>query len=215
MKRLTSRRLAILAKLRPRLTYANVTATVAVFLALGGGSYAAISITGKNVKDSSLTGKDIKNSSLTTSDVKNSSLLAADFKSGQLPAGARGAQGPAGPQGLRGQDGQDGFGVLEYPTHVDVLATGNNEELDAICPSGTFPTGGAAAAIDDTTGDDVGDRVIQSQFLVFDSSGRPAGYGADFNNSTGSDVDTQVEGFCANADQVPVTPAASQHTLHR
>jgi hypothetical protein len=87
------------------LTYANVMATVAVFVALGGSSYAAIKVTGRNVKDSSLTGKDVKNSSLTTSDVKNASLLAVDFKSGQLPVGGR---GPAGPQGLRGEPGDDG-----------------------------------------------------------------------------------------------------------
>jgi hypothetical protein len=90
----------VLSKLRARLTYANVMATVAVFLALGGSSYAAFTVTGNDVKDSSLTGKDIRNSSLTgkdvksssltTSDVRNSSLLAADFKSGQLPAGPKG-----------------------------------------------------------------------------------------------------------------------------
>jgi hypothetical protein len=68
-------------------------ATIAVFIALGGSSYAAIVITGRNVKNSSLTGRDIKNSSLTTSDVKNRSLRAVDFKSGQLPAGPQGPKG--------------------------------------------------------------------------------------------------------------------------
>jgi hypothetical protein len=90
--------------LRTRLTYANVMATVAVFIALGGSSYAAITVTGKNVKNSSLTGKDVKNNSLTGSDVKNiktgdvtdRSLLAKDFKGGQLPVGS---QGPAGAKG--------------------------------------------------------------------------------------------------------------------
>jgi hypothetical protein len=84
----------MLAKLRPRLTYANVMATVAVFIALGGSSYAAFTVTGKNVKNSSLTGKDVKNNSLFGSDVKriksrdvsDHSLLAKDFKTGQLPA---------------------------------------------------------------------------------------------------------------------------------
>ncbi len=71
-------------RLRNRLTYANTVATLALFLALGGSSYAAISITGKNVKNGSLTGKDIKGSSLGTKQVKNGSLLAGDFKSGQL-----------------------------------------------------------------------------------------------------------------------------------
>ena len=96
------------AKARGSLTYANVMATIAVFVALGGSSYAAIKVTGKNVKDSSLMGKDIKNSSLGTADVKNGSLLAGDFKSGQLPAGPRGVTGPAGPPGPPGSPGAPG-----------------------------------------------------------------------------------------------------------
>ena len=98
----------MLAKLRTRLTYANVVATLALFVALGG-SYAAISVTGKNVKNGSLTGKDVKNSSLTTSDVKNRSLLSKDFKPGQLPAGAKGAPGQNGRDGASGVVSTHGF----------------------------------------------------------------------------------------------------------
>jgi hypothetical protein len=54
---------------RPPTAYEALAITMA-FLALGGGSYAAISVTGKNVKNSSLTGRDVKNNSLTGSDVK-------------------------------------------------------------------------------------------------------------------------------------------------
>lgn len=53
---------------------ALVISLVALFVALGGTGYAAITITGKNVKNGSLTGKDIKNNSLTGSDVKESKL---------------------------------------------------------------------------------------------------------------------------------------------
>jgi hypothetical protein len=95
----------LLAMLRTRLTYANVVATLALFVALGGSSYAAITVTGKNVKNGSLTGADVKNSSLTSSDVKNRSLLSQDFKSGQLPAGQQGAQGSKGDKGDQGPSG--------------------------------------------------------------------------------------------------------------
>ena len=83
-------------------------AMLALLVALGGTSYAAVQITGKNVKNSSLTGADIKNSSLTTSDVKNNSLLAADFKKGQAPKGAQGPAGAAGPTGVAGAAGATG-----------------------------------------------------------------------------------------------------------
>jgi hypothetical protein len=112
----------MLASLRRRLGFANVTSLLALVVALGGTSYAAVTVTGKNVKDSSLTGRDIRNksltgtdvkdSSLTSRDIKNSSLLAADFKSGQLPAGARGVDGAAGARGLDGAAGARGAAGL-------------------------------------------------------------------------------------------------------
>jgi hypothetical protein len=97
---------ALLSQLRTRVTYANVMATIAVFIALGGSSYAAVKVTGKNVKDGSLTGKDVKNSALTGVDVKNGSLLAADFGGGQLPAGPQGPKGDTGAKGDKGDKGE-------------------------------------------------------------------------------------------------------------
>jgi hypothetical protein len=96
-----------MARFRHHVTYGNVVATLALFLALGGGAYAAIKLP-KN--------------SVTTVQVKDRSLLAKDFKKGQLkgkagatgPAGAKGDQGergptgPQGPIGLTGDPGQKG-----------------------------------------------------------------------------------------------------------
>jgi hypothetical protein len=56
---------------------ATALALTALFVSLGGTSYAALSITGK--------------------DVKAGSLAATDFAAGQLPAGAAGPTGPQGP----------------------------------------------------------------------------------------------------------------------
>ena len=42
------------SKLRSRLTYANVVATLALFFALGGGAYAAATIGSAQVIDNSL-----------------------------------------------------------------------------------------------------------------------------------------------------------------
>jgi hypothetical protein len=103
----------VLAKLRTRLTFANVVSVIALFVALGGSSYAALTVTGKTVKNSSLTGKDLKNNSVTGKDVKglasgdvvDRSLLAKDFEAGQLPSGPRGFTGPAGATGPGGATG--------------------------------------------------------------------------------------------------------------
>ncbi len=93
-------------EIRTRLTYANVMATIAVFVALGGSSYAAIKVTGKDVRDASLTGKDLKDESVKSADV--SGLTSRDFAAGQLPAGAPGPKGDSGPQGPAGPAGADG-----------------------------------------------------------------------------------------------------------
>jgi hypothetical protein len=56
-------------------------ATVAMFVALGGSSYAALSVSSNDVRDNSLRSRDIRDNSLTSRDVRNGSLTAADFKS--------------------------------------------------------------------------------------------------------------------------------------
>lgn len=89
-------------KLR-RPSYAEVVATLALFIALGGVSYAAIQIPKNSVGT-----KQLKKNAVTSKKVKNRSLLAADFKQGQLPRGATGAAGVMGPAGLMGPTGVTG-----------------------------------------------------------------------------------------------------------
>lgn len=64
----------MIARLRQRLTYANVMATLAVFIALGGSSYAALKVTGKDVRNRSLTYRDLKRNTLGGSRIKESRL---------------------------------------------------------------------------------------------------------------------------------------------
>jgi Collagen triple helix repeat (20 copies) len=75
-------------------SYSNVVATIAVFVALGGSSYAAVTQIAKN--------------SVSTSQVRDRTLLARDFKRGQLKAGPVGPTGPAGPAGAAGPEGPAG-----------------------------------------------------------------------------------------------------------
>jgi hypothetical protein len=99
-------------------------AIVALVTAMAGTSYAAVVITGKNVKNSSLTGADVKNSSLTSSDVKNRSLTALDFKANQLPRGATGATGAAGPQGARGPAGPTRWLLVNAAGQIEAQSGG-------------------------------------------------------------------------------------------
>lgn len=87
------------------LTYANGTASLALFISLGGGAYAL------TIPRNSVGGKQLKANAVTSVKVKNRSLRAVDFRAGQLPAGAigpRGLPGPAGPAGPTGATGPQG-----------------------------------------------------------------------------------------------------------
>jgi hypothetical protein len=67
-------------KWRPRLTYANVIATLALFLALGGGAYAATQLPKNSVGS-----KQLKKDAVTSAKVKDGSLQASDLQAGVIP----------------------------------------------------------------------------------------------------------------------------------
>jgi len=64
----------VLQRLRKRLTYANVMSTLAVFIALGGGSYAAFTISGSDIKNRSIAGKKLRKNTLTGVQIRESRL---------------------------------------------------------------------------------------------------------------------------------------------
>ncbi len=85
-----------------QLTYSNVTATLALFIALGGTSYAVTKL---------------PRNSVGTLQVRDGSLLRKDL-SGSLARGARGPEGPAGPRGpstLRIAPAADGVRLAGAP----------------------------------------------------------------------------------------------------
>ena len=55
----------VLDRIRRHLTYANVMATLAVFIALGGSSYAAYTISGSKIKNRSIRGSKLRHNTLT------------------------------------------------------------------------------------------------------------------------------------------------------
>jgi hypothetical protein len=61
-----------------------VIAVLALMVAVTGAGYAALVVTGKDVKNSSLTGKDVKNSSLSGKDLQDSKVTGADVDESTL-----------------------------------------------------------------------------------------------------------------------------------
>ena len=103
---------------------------IALFVAMGSGAYAAVSIPSGSVGT-----KQLKKNAVVSKKVKNRSLLAKDFRRGQLPAGARGPVGPkgdAGPKGEAGTAGATGPEGPQGPTGtVDTSNFFNKAESDA------------------------------------------------------------------------------------
>jgi hypothetical protein len=85
-------------KLRRHLTFANVVSCLALFVALGGASYAAFKLP-KN----SVGAKQLKKGAVTPA--KLSTASTATLKGPAGPKGAAGADGAAGAQGLKGDPG--------------------------------------------------------------------------------------------------------------
>jgi hypothetical protein len=139
-----------------RLTYANVIATLALFIALGGTAAAGAhdwvtgasirngSVRGVDVANHSLTAKKLKLQTLTGAQVRDGSLHAVDFDPADLqklvgPAGPAGAAGPAGPKGDEGKTGDPGEGIL----HVSASgADATNYVNDDVLISQALPADG-------------------------------------------------------------------------
>ena len=104
--------------LRTRLSYANVTATLALFIALGGGAYAATKVRGKDIAPRTITAKNVKRGTLTGSELARGAITQAKLSAGVralLPAqddfpgsGGEGFPGLDGLPGLPGLDGAPG-----------------------------------------------------------------------------------------------------------
>ena len=133
----------------PRLTYANVMATIAVFIALGGASYAATQLPKNSVGS-----KQLKRNAVTTAKIKNGAVTGAKIKAGSLgtvPSASHAANadsatvassvappeaprivGAAGqPQFASGWNGDPNFGPISFykdregVVHLEGLAVGN------------------------------------------------------------------------------------------
>jgi hypothetical protein len=86
-------------RIKDRLTYANVMATLALFVALGGSSYAAVKLSGSNIRSRSIPASKIKKNSLGAAEIREAKLA-------KVPAAGRADSSAAADtaQKLGGQD---------------------------------------------------------------------------------------------------------------
>jgi Collagen triple helix repeat (20 copies) len=117
-RRLASALAAVPARLRRHVTYSSVMSTVAVFIALGGISYAAIKLPPNSVGTKQIRAKAVTLKKISPKAQKR-------LRSGKTGArGLQGPQGPQGPDGLQGPAGAPGADGASGAALLTGLATG-------------------------------------------------------------------------------------------
>ena len=188
---------------------ALVVACLALLVALGGTSVAAVNQLGRNTVNTpqlvngAVTNPKIRNNAVNSSKVANRSLLRSDFAPGQLPAGPVGPQGPAGPTGAAGAAGAAGpAGVIGAVTvrpqsvsvaDADVDEVWNSLRIRSDCqPNERAISGGTS------WGDDGADLRLTTQELEpkVNAQNQVIGFEAVGGNDTGESSTFTVYSLC-------------------
>ena len=142
--------------IRHRPSPALVVACLALLVALGGSSVAAVNALGRNtvgapqIKPNAVSTSELRNGAVTNAKlranavtglkVRNHSLTAADFIAGTLPAGPQGPAGPAGPAGAAGPAGT--IGPITVRQNSVVVPGGSGSAVQ----DGAYATGTVSVA---------------------------------------------------------------------
>jgi hypothetical protein len=143
-----------------------VVACLALLVALGGTSVAAVSQLARNsvgtaqLRNNAVTNAKVANNAITSQKVRNRSLLRGDFALGQLPAGPTGPQGPQGPPGPQGAAGPAGvIGAITVRTNSTLIAGGiaengalNTARVSSLCQGNERAISGGTSWSDDDAG---------------------------------------------------------------
>jgi Collagen triple helix repeat (20 copies) len=189
----------MLRRLMPR--HGIAVAYLALFVALGGGAYAATTITGSMIKDKTITSRDIKDRTLGTKKLSVDAVRSLAGQPGPAgpqgprgdngPAGATGPKGdtgPAGPQGVPGPAGPVGVSDWEYRVNSPGfdIASGKDGGAAIFCSPGKHAFGGGASV---------------DSYRTYVTSSAPAdggtGWVAHFNNTSSTTVTVYAWVICA------------------
>jgi hypothetical protein len=175
------------SRIGSRLTYANVVATLALFIALGGGAYAAVKLPANSVNT-----KQIKDRAVTKAKLAPGVALSG-LKGDTGPQGLKGDTGPQGDPGVKGDTGTPGATKITArygQTSNQTVAAGGVETAVASCNPGEVAVGG-------------GGFTNAPNFVLYDSyslGSSPSGWQVYWRNPTaGSVLNTvSVEVLCAS-----------------
>lgn len=116
-----------MSRLRARLSYANIAATFALFISLGGTSYAVLQIGSDEVADNSLRSRDVRNGTLLSRDIRDRVISGQDVHRNAI--GSRAIK-------------ESSLGAVPRARDADRLGGVSAQDLKLKCPPGTLTKAG-------------------------------------------------------------------------
>ena len=192
---------------RPLATFtpSGVVSVIALIVALGGTSYAAVSLPRNSVG-----AMQVRPNAVTSAKVRDGSLMARDFRAGEIPAsaagpagaagppGLRGAVGPAGPAGPAGPTGPAALPKLVYSISEPVQNPAFAQTYGSVaCDAGTYVVGGGVY-----TSGGVDQAVNTSAPAGATGELQPRTWSAFVNNKSAGNESFRVFAICTTASGV-------------
>jgi hypothetical protein len=205
---------------RPRLSYANVTSSLALFIALGGTGYAVTKLPRNSVGATQL-----KANAVTSGKIRAGAVQKSDL-SPSARSGSRGPRGPAGPPGPAGAGGTGGGagavgeviqakrpGIASISPDAGGAAalasltlTPGSWLLDANTTIIYAPTPDASDYFDCILQTAASDVLAKGVLRVGDVAGSVVGGHVPLHVAATFDVATQVTYRCSHATAIPAGP---------
>ena len=184
-------------------------ATLALFIALGGSSYAAVRLSANSVRSREIARNAVKSSEIASSavgsaEVRNASLQPVDFA--KLPTGPKGDKGATGPRGTRGPQGDFGPAGPTGPpgtsaaTNVLVrlgppvdVAAGGTQAIPTLCDAGEKAVGGGVSHVPAEAASFV--QVTSSYPTSNVEGSTPTSWTVEVYNQTANPASVQFQGY--------------------
>ena len=115
------------ARVRRHLSYANVTATLALFVAVGGTSYAVLHVGSNDVVDNSLRSRDVRDNTLRSRDLRDGTLRGRDLRRSSI-----------GGEAVK----EAALGPVPVALNAQRLGGATAQDFRLRCPADTLPKAG-------------------------------------------------------------------------
>ena len=198
-----------------RPTPSFIVSCLALVVATGGTSYAAVQYGSEDVRNNSLTGVDVKNGSIGSVDIGDGTLRSRDFRKGALPRGPQGEQGPQGPRGEQGPAGA-GRWLLVDATGAIVAQSGGFTVASAYDAPGT-PAGAVGNVYIDAN-EDLSDNGIVATIALqnqVDQNGDTVMNGRALGADNNPEFSGEITGtMCGITGVVACAPAGTNNNEH-